>query len=47
MAKISERLPDNAAGEFYVDRSCIDCDTCTRIAPGVFAAAEDHSFVAR
>jgi glyoxylase-like metal-dependent hydrolase (beta-lactamase superfamily II)/ferredoxin len=47
MAKLSERLPDNAPGEFYVDRSCIDCDTCTRIAPGVFAAAEDHSFVAR
>jgi glyoxylase-like metal-dependent hydrolase (beta-lactamase superfamily II)/ferredoxin len=47
MARISERLPDNAAGEFYVDRSCIDCDTCTRVAPGLFAAADDHSFVAR
>ena len=47
MARLSERLEDNAAGEFYVDRSCIDCDTCTRIAPGVFAAADDHSFVAR
>src|SRR6267378_2282103 len=47
MARLSERLPDNADGEFYVDRSCIDCDTCTRIAPGVFAAADDHSFVAR
>ncbi len=47
MAKLSERLPDNVPGEFYVDRSCIDCDTCTRIAPGLFAAAEDHSFVAR
>ena len=47
MARVSERLPDNADGEFYVDRSCIDCDTCTRIAPGLFAAASDHSFVAR
>lgn len=47
MARVSERLPDNAAGEFYVDRSCIDCDTCTRIAPGMFAPASDHSFVAR
>jgi glyoxylase-like metal-dependent hydrolase (beta-lactamase superfamily II)/ferredoxin len=47
MARLSERLPDNAAGEFYVDRSCIDCDTCTRIAPGLFAPADDHSFVSR
>src|SRR5262245_9841587 len=47
MARVSERLPDNADGEFYVDRSCIDCDTCTRVAPGLFAAASDHSFVAR
>ncbi len=47
MARLSERLPDNATGEFYVDRSCIDCDTCTRIAPGLFAPADDHSFVVR
>jgi len=47
MARLSERLQDNTPGEFYVDRSCIDCDTCTRIAPGLFAAADDHSFVAR
>jgi len=47
MARVSERLPDNTDGEFYIDRSCIDCDTCTRIAPGLFAAASDHSFVAR
>ncbi|HYS04207.1 MAG TPA: MBL fold metallo-hydrolase [Candidatus Dormibacteraeota bacterium] len=47
MARLSERLPDNAPGDFYVDRSCIDCDTCTRIAPGLFAPADDHSFVSR
>jgi glyoxylase-like metal-dependent hydrolase (beta-lactamase superfamily II)/ferredoxin len=47
MARLSERYPDNAAGEFYVDRSCIDCDTCTRVAPGLFEEAADHSFVAR
>jgi glyoxylase-like metal-dependent hydrolase (beta-lactamase superfamily II)/ferredoxin len=47
MARLSERLPDNVPGDFYVDRSCIDCDTCTRIAPGLFAPADDHSFVAR
>ncbi len=47
MARLSERLSDNAPGDFYVDRSCIDCDTCTRIAPGLFAPADDHSFVSR
>ncbi len=49
MAKLSERLPENVSGEFYVDRSCIDCDTCRQIAPGVFgrSAASEQSFVRR
>src|SRR5439155_1235498 len=34
-------------GEFYVDRSCIDCDTCRRIAPDVFAEGESFSYVGR
>jgi glyoxylase-like metal-dependent hydrolase (beta-lactamase superfamily II)/ferredoxin len=37
MAKLSEAVPDNAAGEFFVDRSCIDCDACRQIAPEVFS----------
>lgn len=45
MATLAERLPDNAPGLFYVDRSCIDCDTCRRVAPAVFAEGEGHSFV--
>jgi glyoxylase-like metal-dependent hydrolase (beta-lactamase superfamily II)/ferredoxin len=45
MASLSERLPDNAAGDFYVDSTCIDCDTCRRVAPAVFAEGEGHSFV--
>ncbi len=47
MASISRRFPDNAPGDFYVDRTCIDCDACRRIAPAVFAEAADHSYVAR
>jgi glyoxylase-like metal-dependent hydrolase (beta-lactamase superfamily II)/ferredoxin len=47
MANPRERLPDNAEGPFYVDRSCIDCDACRRIAPETFAEGSDHSFVAR
>jgi len=47
MASLKERFSDNAPGPFYVDRTCIDCDACRRIAPAVFAEASDHSFVAR
>jgi len=47
MASLAQRYPDNAPGDFYVDRTCIDCDACRRIAPVVFGEAEDHSYVAR
>jgi glyoxylase-like metal-dependent hydrolase (beta-lactamase superfamily II)/ferredoxin len=47
MASRSEQYPDNAVGDFFVDRTCIDCDACRRIAPTVFAEASDHSYVAR
>ena len=45
MATLDQRLPDNVSGEFYVDRSCIDCDTCRRVAPSVFEEGDGHSFV--
>ena len=45
MATLEERLPDNVAGDFYVDRTCIDCDTCRRIEPAVFEEGDGHSFV--
>ena len=45
MATLTRRLPDNAQGEFYVDSSCIDCDTCRRVAPAVFEEGDGHSFV--
>jgi len=46
MARLSERLPQNLPGEFYVDRSCIDCDTCRQVAPAVFDRSEiEQSFV--
>ena len=45
MATVAERLPENAPGDFYVDRTCIDCDTCRRIAPAVFEEGLGHSFV--
>ena len=47
MASVTERLPDNVPGDFYVDRTCIDCDTCRRVEPGVFSAGDGHSYVGR
>jgi glyoxylase-like metal-dependent hydrolase (beta-lactamase superfamily II)/ferredoxin len=45
MATPSARLPDNVPGEFYVDSTCIDCDTCRRVAPAVFDEGPGHSIV--
>ena len=39
MAQLSRRLPQNTPGNWYVDSSCIDCDTCRQIAPDFF---RDH-----
>jgi glyoxylase-like metal-dependent hydrolase (beta-lactamase superfamily II)/ferredoxin len=36
MAQVALRLPNNVAGDFFVDSSCIDCDACRQIAPMVF-----------
>src|SRR6187549_3699776 len=47
MADLRKRLAGNAPGEFYVDSSCIDCDLCRQIAPGVFHDAGDASIVQR
>jgi glyoxylase-like metal-dependent hydrolase (beta-lactamase superfamily II) len=37
--------PENVAGDFFVDTSCIDCDLCRQIAPQSFADVGDHSAV--
>jgi glyoxylase-like metal-dependent hydrolase (beta-lactamase superfamily II)/ferredoxin len=36
MARLAQRVASNAAGDFYVDASCIDCETCRATAPSVF-----------
>lgn len=39
--------PENAAGRFFVDRSCIDCDLCRTTAPHNFRRSElGYSFLA-
>lgn len=45
MAQASKRLPHNAPGDFYVDASCIDCDTCRWMAPATFTEREDQASV--
>src|SRR6267378_1219199 len=36
MAERTERLTQNAAGAYYVDSSCVDCDLCRNTAPDFF-----------
>src|SRR5688572_31313743 len=43
MAEPAKKLNGNAPGEFYVDSSCIDCDLCRQIAPGVFREEDGAS----
>lgn len=45
MAKLSQRRSENVSGDFYVDRTCIDCDTCRWMAPNIFAEMGDQSAV--
>ncbi len=39
------RLETNAPGDFFVDSSCIDCDTCRWMAPATFDRARGQSRV--
>jgi glyoxylase-like metal-dependent hydrolase (beta-lactamase superfamily II)/ferredoxin len=45
MADSALRLPTNAPGDVFVDRTCIDCDTCRHLAPAVFDSAAGRSYV--
>lgn len=48
MANLSDRLPNNVAGKYYVDSSCIDCDQCRAQAPDFFGRDDSgFSFVTR
>ena len=47
MANPVRRLPQNIAGDFFVDDTCIDCDACRQIAPLTFRDHGDQSSVFR
>lgn len=45
MAHINLRRPQNVSGDFYVDSTCIDCDTCRWMTPEVFNRTAEQSVV--
>jgi glyoxylase-like metal-dependent hydrolase (beta-lactamase superfamily II)/ferredoxin len=45
MANPKKRLPNNVAGEFFVDSTCINCDACRQLAPATFADDGEYSYV--
>lgn len=45
MASLQEKRPQNTPGEFFVDSSCIDCDTCRWMTPTVFNRQDGQSAV--
>ncbi|MCU1353186.1 MAG: fold metallo-hydrolase [Acidimicrobiales bacterium] len=46
VARLDQRLEDNAAGAWFVDARCIDCGTCRELAPDLFAPNRSQSIVA-
>lgn len=45
MADLKKKLAGNTDGLFFVDNTCIDCDTCRQLAPEVFTDEGDYSVV--
>src|SRR5262245_9142402 len=45
MASFKKRLATNVPGDFYVDDTCIDCDTCRWMAPEIFSDKDGKSYV--
>ena len=44
MAFVSEKVPDNVAGKFYVDSQCIDCDVCRDTSPANFRRNDENGY---
>ncbi|MBD2610664.1 MAG: MBL fold metallo-hydrolase [Nostoc sp. ZfuVER08] len=45
MAHLNQRRSQNVNGDFYVDTTCIDCDTCRWMTPEVFSRIDEQSAV--
>jgi ferredoxin len=44
MANKAEKWEKNAAGRFYVDQQCIDCDLCRETAPAFFTRNDEGGY---
>lgn len=47
MPKPTERNPDSAAGDWYIDKRCIDCAAAREVAPGLIVSRNGKSVFAR
>ncbi|WP_447971052.1 MBL fold metallo-hydrolase [Nitrospira sp. M1] len=45
MANVKKRLPTNVEGDFFVDETCINCDTCRQLASETFHEVDGFSAV--
>ncbi|HEY1340742.1 MAG TPA: MBL fold metallo-hydrolase [Bryobacteraceae bacterium] len=45
MAERARQVHGNVPGSFFVDRTCIDCDTCRQLAPATFGETGEYSYV--
>ena len=45
MADRRNAVRENVEGAFFVDTTCIDCDTCRQLAPDTFGETGEFSFV--
>jgi len=45
MADKNKRLASNIGNNFFVDSTCINCDTCRQLAPATFVESDDFSSV--
>lgn len=45
MARLDKRRSENIEGNFYIDNTCIDCDTCRWMSPAVFTRKNEQSAV--
>ncbi|MCF4966409.1 MBL fold metallo-hydrolase [Nostoc sp. CMAA1605] len=45
MAHLNLRRSQNVNGDFYIDTTCIDCDTCRWMTPEVFYRVDEQSAV--
>ena len=44
MANPDKRVPENAPGDFFVDATCIHCDTCVVVCPDLAVERADGGY---